>query len=89
MTTEFRYAAAGDKNNDQVTRCKICSSNGFPHEPVKFSKVEGRILSDGTKEVLGYELIDYITDTPHQHKSQQIVEEQRFYKGWNLEVFLK
>jgi hypothetical protein len=55
-------AAAGDKNDD-VTRCRICDSNGWAHEHIKWSKIYGRVLSDVTMEILGYKPINYVTDT--------------------------
>lgn len=77
-----RVAKVGDLPNDKIKTCDICSSRGFPHEPITFSPVYGsRVLSNGQREVLGHGLIDYYTDKPHQHK------QQRYYLGWDLEAF--
>jgi hypothetical protein len=54
-------AAAGDKNNDQITNCKICYSKGWPHEPITFEKVNGRVLSNGSNEVKKCIVRDYFT----------------------------
>ena len=43
----------------------------------------GRVLADGTNEVLGYKLLDYVTDKEHIHKYP------RYFKGWDLEAMLK
>jgi len=78
-------AAVGDKNNDDVACCKICASNGWPHESIKFSKIYGRVLSDGRREILGYRPINYVTYTPHQHKeAKQQQAEGRYYTGFDL-----
>jgi hypothetical protein len=61
-------AAAGDKNNDEVTRCSICASNGWPREPIDFEKIPGRMLADGTRETAGWRLKNYYTGQPHHHK---------------------
>jgi hypothetical protein len=61
-------AAAGDKNNDDVTRCRVCTSRGFPSEPILFEKIPGRVLSDGTNEVKRYHVINYTDNSPHKHK---------------------
>jgi hypothetical protein len=50
---QFRIAAAGDKQNDKVARCKICNSNGFPHGPIDFQRIQGRMHADGTRETIG------------------------------------
>lgn len=62
-------AAAGDKNNDQIKTCLICAENGFPHEPILFEKVPGRILADGTNETKSYRVLDYVTNEKHEHKN--------------------
>jgi hypothetical protein len=64
-----RIAAAGDKNNDQITNCRICSSNGWPREPITFEKVNGRMLSTGGNEVKRWMVRDYFTGNIHEHKS--------------------
>jgi hypothetical protein len=61
-------AAAGDKNNDRITNCNICTANGWPHEPIDFEKIAGRILADGTREAAGWWLKNYYTGQPHKHK---------------------
>jgi hypothetical protein len=62
-------AGVGDKNNDDVTRCEICVSKGFPNEPILFEKVPGRILTDGTNETKSYRVLDYVTNEEHEHKN--------------------
>jgi hypothetical protein len=61
-------AAAGDKSNDDVTRCRICASNGWPHEPIDFEKIPGRMLADGTLETADWKLKNYYSGEPHEHK---------------------
>lgn len=63
-----RIAAVGDKNNERITNCRICRENGFPHEPIDFEKIPGRMLSDGTRETAGWRLKNYYNGEPHQHK---------------------
>jgi hypothetical protein len=63
-----RYAAAGDKNNEQITNCRICAANGWPREPIDFVKVNGRMRSDGTYEAAYWKLKNYYTGQPHSHK---------------------
>jgi hypothetical protein len=55
-------------DNISVSRCYICKSLGHPNEPIKFKAKLGRILFDGTSQIIGYKLVDYITDEPHKHK---------------------
>ena len=64
---KLRAAAAGDLQNDQVICYKICMSNGFPHEPITFQKVNGRVLSDGSNEVKVWTVLDYFTNSIHEH----------------------
>jgi hypothetical protein len=61
-------AAVGDKNNDYVITCRICASTGWPHEPIDFEKIPGRMLADGTRETAGWRLKNYYTGEPHHHK---------------------
>jgi hypothetical protein len=49
---------------------------------MKIQPIQGRVLSDGSNEIIGYKLVDYTTDTPHQHK-------ERYYNGWDLDALLK
>jgi hypothetical protein len=64
-------AASRDLNNWQLTNCRICRSNGWPHEAITFSKVNGRVLSNGTNEVKKWIIRDYFTDNIHEHKQQR------------------
>jgi hypothetical protein len=75
-TTNIRSAAAGDLNNDKITCCKICRSNGWPHEPIQFEKVPGRVLSDGTNEVARWHVKNYYDGRPHSHRRIQAVGEE-------------
>jgi hypothetical protein len=61
-------AAAGDLPNDQMKTCKICTKNGFPHEPIFFEKIRGRVLADGANEVKGYRVVNYTDNSQHEHK---------------------
>ena len=65
---KLHIAAAGDKPNDKIVPCRICKFNGFPHEPISFSKVNGRVLSDGTNEVKKWIVKDYFSGNIHEHK---------------------
>jgi hypothetical protein len=90
MIRFYYVAAAGDLSNDKVPYCCICKKQGYPHEPVKIQKIVGKVLSDGANEVLGYKLVDYITDRPHQHREPKKKQQQgqgRYYMGWDLEAF--
>ena len=83
-------AAIGELSNDKVRKCYTCSNRGYPNESIKIERISGRVLSDGTNETVGYKLLDYSTERPHQHKEpmkQQQVE--RYYKGWSLEAMLR
>jgi hypothetical protein len=64
----LRGAAAGDFDNDKIKTCKVCKHNGFPHEPIKIEKIDGKVLADGTNEIAGYRLLDYYSDKEHTHK---------------------
>jgi hypothetical protein len=66
--THLRTAAAGDLNNDKIKCCNICRTNGWPHEPVTFTKVPGRTLSDGTNEVKKWTVTNYYDGRQHSHK---------------------
>lgn len=61
-------ASIGQKNNDDVARCKICSEKGFPNESILFEKIPGRILSNGTNEVKNYRVLNYTDNSKHEHK---------------------
>jgi hypothetical protein len=62
------FAAAGDVNNDQIKRCRICKDNGWPREGIEFQKVNGRCRSDGTNDIKKWIVKDYFTGQIHQHK---------------------
>jgi hypothetical protein len=64
----LRGAAAGDLDNDKIKTCKLCAHNGFPHEPIKIEKINGKVLANGTNEIAGYRLLDYYSDKEHTHK---------------------
>ncbi|MGC2428733.1 MAG: hypothetical protein WA421_16990 [Nitrososphaeraceae archaeon] len=65
-------AGAGDRPNDKVVNCKICKSNGYPHEPIDFRKVNsGRIKNDGSYEFQRYEVLNYFSGGKHEHKHRQ------------------
>jgi hypothetical protein len=70
----YRYGAAGDKSNEQITCCRICARNGWPREPIDFQKVKGRLRSDGTFQAASWKLKDYFTGRQHQHKQRRAVE---------------
>jgi hypothetical protein len=63
-----RIAAVGDKNNEQITTCKICAKNAWPHEPIDFQRILGRMFADGTRETAGWRLKNYYNGQPHEHK---------------------
>lgn len=66
---KLRTARAGDKPNENVVKCRICKSNGFPHEAIDFRKVNsGRIKNDGSYEFERYEVLDYFNGNPHIHR---------------------
>ena len=65
-------AAVGDTNNDQLTNCRICSCNGWPHESITFHKVNGRALSSGGNEVKEWIIRDYFNKgNKHVHKQKR------------------
>ena len=78
--------AAGDLSNDQVKKCYTWKKRGYPNEPIKIQKIFGRVLSDGSNAIIDYKLVDYIKDTPHQHRErkQQEVQKTRslFLEHW-------
>ena len=66
------HIAAGDTNNDQLTNCRICSCNGWPHESITFHKVNGRALSSGGNEVKEWIIHDYFKGNKHHvHKQKR------------------
>lgn len=67
-TLFLRGAAAGDLDNDKIRTCKLCAHNGFPHEPIKIEKINGKVLADRTNEIAGYRVLDYYSDNEHTHK---------------------
>jgi hypothetical protein len=70
-----QHFASGTVDNDKLPLCRICASNGFPHEPLRFEKVNGRIRSDGTNEVKEWVLRNYFTGHNHVHRSVNAAEE--------------
>jgi hypothetical protein len=80
--------AKDDKNNDQVTNCRICASNGWPHEPIDFQQIQGRMLSDGTRETVGWKLKNYYTGQQHKHKEPKQKQQSsgRYYMEFDLKV---
>jgi hypothetical protein len=46
-------ARIGEKNNEDITVCKICRDNGFPNEAV---------------EIKGFRILNYSDDSYHRHK---------------------
>lgn len=66
-----KNAAAGDISNDKIKRCYICRNNGWPHEPITFEKILGRVLSDGSNETRGWIVRDYFTGQIHHHRSNK------------------
>src|SRR5215212_8122183 len=90
-------AAAGGKNNNDITTCRVCASNGWPHEPIDFGKVNGKIRGYGTYEAAYWKLKDYYAGEPHEHKPKERKQEQeqdqqssgRYYMGFDLEAMQK
>ena len=65
-----QHIASGTLDNDKLPLCRICKQNGFPHEPLRFEKVYGRIRSDGTNEAKQWILRDYFNGNRHVHRSK-------------------
>lgn len=63
---------AGSIDNNKIKICKICATNGFPHEAIIFQKVKGRILSDGTNEIRKWRIVDYFQPWRlHKHEQRR------------------
>ncbi len=74
MMIKPHIAAAGDRSNENVVKCKICKSNGFPHEAIDFRKVNsGRIKNDGSYEFERYEVLNYFNGSKHEHRHRRSV----------------
>jgi hypothetical protein len=61
LTTKERVLKDIMRDDDKIICCKICRSNGFPHEPIIFSKVKRWIFHE------------YITGNVHAHKERRAV----------------
>ena len=48
---------AGAVTNDRVTMCKSCRRNGFPNEPITFTRQNGKFYP-----------VNYFDGNLHQHK---------------------
>lgn len=64
----------GGINNERIKLCRICAVNGYPHEPIIFHEVPGKLLSNGLREVARFEVYDYFRPYQkheHKHKSKE------------------
>jgi hypothetical protein len=66
----FRVAAAGDKSNHEVEKCRVCARNGWPHESIDFQRIPGRMLADGRCETIGWQIRNYYDGNEHRHKER-------------------
>jgi hypothetical protein len=69
--TNLCTAAVGDLNNDRIKCYNICRTDGWPHEPIQFERVPGRVIADGTKETKSQRIRDYFICRGHVHKQKQ------------------
>lgn len=67
---KFLGAAIGDLSNEKIKTCDICRKNDFPHEPITFERITGRMLSNCSNETIGWKLKNYVTDRPHEHRER-------------------
>lgn len=67
--TDRTQGGAGSVCNEYLRSCKICTKNGFPHEPIIFKPLLGLILSDGSIKVIRWAVCDYFRPWQyHKHK---------------------
>jgi hypothetical protein len=78
-----QHFASGTVDNDKLPLCRIYASNGFPHESLRFEKVNGRIRSDDTNEVQRWVLKDYFTTHNHVHQSEKAAGKEERLKDLN------
>jgi hypothetical protein len=67
----LRGAAAGDLPNERVKVCYTCRNRGHPHEAIILEKIDGRLLTNGTYEAVGWRLRNYFDSRLHQHKPRK------------------
>ena|SRR5690348_12190962 len=59
----------GGISNERIKLCRICAANGYPHEPIIFHKIPGKVLSNGLVEIARFEVYDYFRPyQKHEHK---------------------
>ena len=68
----YKFGGSRSLENNRIRSCKVCATNGFPHEAIIFQKVEGRVLSDGTNETKKWLVLDYFQPCRlHKHKHRK------------------